>query len=68
MVVVSMNYYGFCIYFSITICDCKDIMNYLDCAEHIVLVVMFVVVAFCSLDDSMFGIYNDASVCNCGCS
>ena len=51
VVAVSMNYYGFCIYFSITICDCKDIMNYLVCAEHIVLVVMFVVVAFCSLDD-----------------
>ena len=58
MVVVSMHYYGFCM----------DIVDYLDCVEHIMLVVMFVVVAFCSLYDSMFGIYNDVSVCNCGCS
>ena len=68
VVVVSMHYYGFCIYFSITIWDCMDIVDYLDCVGHIMLVVMFVVVAFCSLDDSMFGIYNDVSVCNCGCS
>ena len=47
---VSMHYYGFCIYFSVTIWDCMDIVDYLDCAGHIMLV-MFVVVAFCSLDD-----------------
>ena len=41
VVVVSMHYYGFCM----------DIVDYLDCAGHIILVVMFVVVAFCSLDD-----------------
>ena len=51
MVVVSMHYYGFYIYFSVTIWDCMDIMDYLDYARHIMLVVMFVVVAFCSLDD-----------------
>jgi hypothetical protein len=28
-----------------------DIVDYLDCAGHIMLVVIFVVVAFCSLDD-----------------
>ena len=50
-VVISMHYYRFCIYFSITIWDCMDIVDYLDCAGHIMLVVMFVVVAFCSLDD-----------------
>ena len=48
VVVVSMHYYGFCIYFCITIWDCMDIVDY---AVHIMLVVMFVVVAFCSLDD-----------------
>ena len=68
MVVVSMHYYGFCIYFPVTISDCMDIMDYLNYAGHVMLVVMFIVVAFCSLDDSMFGIYNDVSVCNCGCS
>ena len=51
VVVVSMHYYRFCIYFSITICDYMDIVDYLDCAGHIMLVVMFVVVVFCSLDD-----------------
>ena len=51
VVVVSMHYYGFCIYFSITIWDCMDIVDYLDCVGHIMLVVMFVVVAFCSLYD-----------------
>ena len=48
VVVVSMHYYGCCIYFFVTIWDCMDIV---DCAGHIMLVVMFVVVAFCSLDD-----------------
>ena len=47
MVVVSMHYYGFCIYFSVTIWDCMDIVDYLDCVGHIMLVLMFVVVAFC---------------------
>ena len=51
MVVVSIQYYGFCIYFSVTIWDCMDIVDYLDYAGHIMLVVMFVVVAICSLDD-----------------
>ena len=51
VVAVSMNYYGFCIYFSVTIWDCMDIVDYLDCVGHIMLVVMFVVVTFCSLDD-----------------
>ena len=50
-VVVSMQYYGFCIYFSITIWDCMDIVDYLDYAAHVTLIVMFVVVALCSLDD-----------------
>ena len=36
---VSMHYYGFCIYFSVTIWDCMDIVDYLDCAGHIMLVV-----------------------------
>ena len=45
---VSMHYYGFCIYFSVTIWDYMDIV---DCVGHIMLVVMSVVVAFCSLDD-----------------
>ena len=51
MVGVTTNYYEFCIYFSVTIWDCMDIVDYLDCAGYIMLVVMFVVVAFCSLDD-----------------
>ena len=33
MVVVSMHYYGFCIYFSITIWDGMDIVDYLDCQD-----------------------------------
>ena len=44
---VSMYYYAFCIYFSVTIWDYMDIVDYLDYAGHI----MLVVVAFCSLDD-----------------
>ena len=48
MVVVSMHYYGFCIYFSVTIWDCMDIVDY---AEQVMLIVMFVVVALCYLDD-----------------
>ena len=50
---VSMHYYEFCIYFPVTIWDCMDIMDYLDCAGHIIVIVivMFVVVALCSLDD-----------------
>ena len=51
VVVVSMHYYGFCINFPVTIWDCMDIMDYLDCTGHVMLVVMFVVVVFCSLDD-----------------
>ena len=51
MVDVSMHYYGFCIYFSKTIWDCTDIVDYLDYAGHVMLIVMFVVVALCSLDD-----------------
>ena len=51
VVVVSMHYYGFCIYFYVTIWDCMDTMDYLDYAGHIMLVVKFIVVAFCSLDD-----------------
>ena len=51
MVDVSMYYYEFYSYFPITIWDCMDIVDYLDCVGHIMLVVMFVVVAFCSLDD-----------------
>ena len=48
---VSMHYYGFCIYFPITIWDCMDIVDYLDCVGHVMLIVMFVVVALCSLND-----------------
>ena len=51
VVVVSMHYYGFCIYFSVTIWDCMNIVDYLDCVRHIMLVLMFVVVVFCSLDN-----------------
>ena len=51
LVAITMHYYGLCIYFSVTIWDCMDIVYYLDCAGHIMLVVMFVVVVFCSLDD-----------------
>ena len=51
MVGVSMNYYGFCIFFRVTIWDCMDIVDYLDCARHVMLIVMFVVVALCSLED-----------------
>ena len=64
MVDVSMYYYGFCSYFSVTIWGCMDIVDY---AGHVMLIVMFVVVALCSLDNKMFGLYNDVSVCNCGC-
>ena len=48
MVDVSMHYYGFCIYFPVTIWDCIDIVDY---AGHVMLIVMFVVVALGSLDD-----------------
>jgi len=48
---VSMYYYAFCIYFSVTIWDCMDIVGYLDYAGHVMLIVMFVVVALCSLND-----------------
>ena len=51
LVPVSMHYYGFCIYFCITIWDCMDIVDYLDYAGYVMLIVMFVVVALCSLDD-----------------
>ena len=44
---VSMHYYGFCIYFPITILDYVD---YLDYAGHVMLIVMFDVVVLCSLD------------------
>ena len=48
MVDVSTYYYGFCSHFPITIYDCMDIVDY---AGHVMLIVMFVVVALCSLDD-----------------
>ena len=48
---VSMHYYGFCIYFHVTIWDCMNIVDYLDYAGHVMLIVMSVVVALCSLDD-----------------
>ena len=48
MVDVRMYYYRFCSHFAITICDCMDIVDY---AGHVMLIVMFVVVALCSLDD-----------------
>ena len=48
MVDVSMYYYGFCSHFSVTIWDYMDIVDY---AGHVMLIVMFVVVALCSLDD-----------------
>ena len=51
VVVVSMHYYGFCIYFPVTILDCMDIVDYLDYAGHVMLIVMFDVVVLCSLDD-----------------
>ena len=47
MVDVSMYYYAFCIYFPVTIWDCMDIVDY---AGHVMLIVMFVVVALWSLD------------------
>ena len=48
MVDVSIDYYGFYIYFPITIWHYVDIVDY---AGHVMLIVMFVVVALCSLDD-----------------
>ena len=51
MIDVSMYYYGFCSYFSITIWDCMDIVDYLDYVGHVMLIVMFVVIALCPLDD-----------------
>ena len=51
MVDVRMHYYGFCIYFPVTIWDCMDIVDYLDYVGHVMLIVMFVVVALCFLDD-----------------
>ena len=51
MVDVSMYYYRFCSYFPITIWDYMDIMDYLDYAGHVMLIVMFDVVVLCSLDD-----------------
>ena len=51
MVDISMHYYRFCIYFPKTIWDCMDIVDYLDYAGHVMLIVMFVVVALCSLED-----------------
>ena len=51
MVDVSMYYYRFCSHFPVIIWDYTDIVDYLDYAEHIMLIVMFVVVALCSLDD-----------------
>ena len=40
-----------CNYFPITIWDYLDIVDYLDCAGHVMLIVMFDVVVLCSLDD-----------------
>ena len=51
MVDVSMYYYEFYSYFLITIWDCMDIVDYLDCAGHVMLIVMCFVVALCSLDN-----------------
>ena len=51
MVAVSMHYYRFCIYFPITIWDCMDIVDYLDYAGHVMLIMMFDVVVLCSLED-----------------
>ena len=51
MVDVSMYYYGFCSHFPVTIWDCMDIVDYLDYAGNVMLIVMFVVVALCSLND-----------------
>ena len=51
MIDVSMYYYRFYSYFSITIWDCMDIVDYLDYAGHVMLIVMFDVVVLCSLDD-----------------
>ena len=48
MVDVSMYYYRFYSYLSVTIWDCMDIVDY---AEQVMLIVMFVVVALCYLDD-----------------
>ena len=48
---VSMYYYTFCIYFPITIWDCMDIVDYLDYAGHVMLIVMFDVVVLWSLND-----------------
>ena len=54
MVDVSMHYYGFCIYFLVTIWNCMDIVDYLDCAGHVMLIVMFVVVALDYIMMSLF--------------
>ena len=51
MVDVSMYYYGFCSYFPVTIWDCMDIVDYLEYAGHVMLIVMFVMVELYSLDD-----------------
>jgi hypothetical protein len=40
-----------CSYFPITIWDSMDIVNYLDYAGHVMLVVMFDVVVLCYLND-----------------
>ena len=48
---VSMYYYEFCSYFYITIWDCMDIVDYLDYARHVMLIVMFDVIVLCSWDD-----------------
>ena len=54
MVDVSMYYYAFCIYFPVTIWDCMDIVDYLDYAGHVMLIVMFVVVALDYIMMSLF--------------
>ena len=51
MVDVSMYYYEFCSHFPITIWDYMDIVDYLDYAGHVLLIVMFDVVVLCSLED-----------------
>ena len=45
MVDVSIYYYGFCSHFSVIIWDYMDIVDYLDYVGHVMLIVMFVVVA-----------------------
>ena len=49
--VLVQQHCGLCSYFPITIWDCMDIVDYLDYAGHVMLIVMFDVVVLCSLED-----------------